>query len=714
MGTHAVSAPALAPEAAHADRRTLTAFAVATFLGAFLLFLVQPMIARFLLPWFGGGAAVWTTCMLFFQVVLLAGYAYAHGGVSRLSPRSQAMVHVALLAAAAAFLLPFLLNRTSPPPSAPQGSELAPLGQMLLLLSTSVGLPAFALSATSPLLNAWYARAAPEAGAKVYRLYAVSNAGSLLALAAYPFAVEPALSRRAQVVLWSAGFAAFAVLCGHCALRAARSASTAARVAFAADPDERSGAAARLLWLALPACATVLLLATTNTMTHDVAAVPLLWVLPLALYLLTFILAFDARRWYRRNVAGVPLVAAAAGICWVLLGADAGASVVARITLLASAMFVCCMVCHGELAALQPPPRELTAYYLTIAAGGALGGALVAVVAPLALDRYAELHVGLWACCLLALVTPYAARPAGEKRRQSGLVAMLGIAGLVILGAVLWMARDPYSSGAGTAVARARDFYGVVTVYEADADDPGRARRVIRHAGVTHGLQFLSPQKRRTPTAYYTAESGAGAVFQAARDAGGPRRVGVVGLGAGSLAAWGAPGDTFRFYELSPTIEWVARRHFTFLADTPARCDVVLGDARLSLEREPPQAFDVLVLDAFSGHAIPVHLLTREAFALYRRHVAAGGVLAVHVSNRFVDLAPVVAQQGRVGGWEAVMISSDEGDEFDGVMAADWVLLCDDPGRLAAFRRAGGRRPRVDPALPRWTDDYTSLYHVLR
>ena len=713
MGTHAVSAPALAPDAAPAGRRTLTAFAAATFLGAFLLFLVQPLIAKYLLPCFGGGAAVWTTCMLFFQVVLLAGYAYAHGGVSRLSARSQAMVHIALLAAAAALLLPLLRG----PPSVPSGahrSELAPLGQMLLLLAASVGLPALALSATSPLLNAWYARAAPASGANVYRLYAVSNAGSLLALVAYPFAVEPALSRRSQVLLWSAGFGAFAVLCGYCALRAARAGATGPLDAHGAGPDDRSDAAARLLWLALPACATVLLLATTNTMTHDVAAVPMLWVLPLALYLLTFVLAFDARRWYRRSVAGVPLAAAAAGMCWVLLGADVGSSAVARITLLAASMFVCCMVCHGELAALKPPPRELTAYYLTIAAGGALGGALVAVVAPLVLDRYAELHVGLWACCLLALVAPYAARPAREKRRQSGLLAMLGIAGLVVLGAVLWAARDPYSSDAGAAVARARDFYGVVTVYEADADDPRRARRIIRHAGITHGLQFLSPEKRRTPTTYYTAASGAGAALQATGDAGRPRHVGVIGLGAGTLAAWGATGDTFRFYELSPTVERIAREQFTFLADCPARCDVVLGDARLSLEREPPQAFDVLIIDAFSGHAIPVHLLTREAFALYRRHVAAGGVLAVHVSNSFVNLEPVVAQQAAAGGWGAVILSSGDGDELDGMIAADWVLLCDDAAKLAAFRRAGARPPRVDSARPLWTDDYVSLYHVLR
>ena len=694
------------------NRATTSLFAVATFLGAFLLFLVQPLIAKFILPWFGGGPAVWTGCMLFFQVVLLAGYAYAHVGTRRMTPRGHTVLHVVLLAAAVWLLGMFVLHGPREPPPLPSGSEMAPLGQMLVLLAVAVGAPALVLSATSPLLNAWYARQAPGAGARVYRLYAVSNAGSLLALVAYPFVVEPALSRRTQLGAWAVAFVTFALLCAYCASRVAR----AKRADVPPEPAEgnvsrTTNAGARLLWLVLPACASVLLLATTNTMTHLVAPLPLLWVLPLALYLLSFILAFDARRWYRRTIAGLPLAVAAAGVCWVLLGAG-GAAMAPRVVVLAGALFVCCMVCHGELAELKPPPRELTAYYLTVAAGGALGGVLVAVVAPLVLDRYLELHLALWVCCLLALAAPFVSGQA--QRRPSAVVVMPSVVGLIALGAVLWAVRDPHPVGAGVPVGRFRDFYGVITLYEQFGDDPERANLALRHAGVTHGRQFLSPEKRRRPTSYYSERGGAGVALGDATARPGGRRVGVVGLGAGVIAVYGRPGDTFRFYELSPTVERIARERFTFLSDSAARCEVVIGDGRLSLEREPPQAFDVLALDAFSGHAIPYHLLTAEAFALYRRHLAPGGVVLVNVSNTYVDIQPVVAQQAARGGWTAVLVSNHQGDATDGVEAADWVLLTDDPAKVTAFR-GGGRLPlREDPDLPLWTDDYASLYHVLR
>src|SRR3954471_13628927 len=331
------------------DRAPAIALTAATFLGALLLFFVEPLAAKYLLPWFGGGPGVWTTCMLFFQVVLLGGYAYAHGSVRRLSPRAQGALHFLMLNVAAGALAVVLaaMPHWRPASIVAGGSELTPLRQILVLLSIALGLPCLVLSATSPLLNAWYARGAAS-GAGVYRLYAVSNAGSLLALLAYPFLVEPVLSRRAQVKGWAIGFAVFVCLCAYCALRAAKSRPSAALREEDASPPHQTGAFTRLLWLALPACASVLLLATTNTLTHDVAAVPLLWVLPLALYLLTFVLAFDARRWYRRWLAGFPLAAAAFGVCWVLLGADIDGTVVSRVGVLSAAMFLCCMVCHGE------------------------------------------------------------------------------------------------------------------------------------------------------------------------------------------------------------------------------------------------------------------------------------------------------------------------------------------------------------------------------
>lgn len=723
------------------DRWVVPAFAGATFLGALLLFLVQPLIAKYILPWFGGGPTVWTACLLFFQTVLLAGYAYAHASAQRLSPRSQARVHIALLVAAVVVALRLCAQPPSQPRAEAGASELAPVGQILLLLAMTVGLPCFALSATSPLLNAWHARATAAPGARAYRLYAVSNAGSLLALVAYPFGVEPALSRRAQWFVFAGGLVAFAALCGWCAMMASRHPAASApseRDGNRNDGAVRTRVAARVMWLLLPACASVLLLATTNMLTHDLAPVPLLWVLPLALYLLTFILAFDARRWYRRGLIAAALPVAAAGVCAVLLGADGWLSTMSRVALLAGAMFVCCMACHGELAALSPPPQELTAYYLTIAAGGAAGGLLVAVVAPLVLDRYAELHIGLWVCCALVLVAPYATsmrrvKPVdatgseavsgpdvagGASPRETGspagLLAMFGVAGLVVLAAVLWAARDPYPFAGGKPAGRWRDFYGVVTLYAAHADDPDRAALLFRHAGVTHGMQFLSPVKRRDLTTYFGKSSGIGLALRCDAPPAGPRRVGVVGLGAGTLAAYGRPGDTFRFYEISPTVARIARERFTFLADSDARCEVVTGDGRLALEREPAQRFDALALDAFSGHAIPYHLLTAEAFSLYRRHVAPGGVVAVNVSNRYVDIQSVVAQQAARIGWTALLISSPDGDDRDGLLGADWVLLTDNPALLADYRSAGGVEPRVDPDLRLWTDEYVSLYSVLR
>ena len=693
------------------------AFAGATFFGAFLLFLVQPLAAKYLLPTFGGGPAVWTTCVLFFQVALLAGYGYAHWSVRRLSPRAQAGVHLALLAAAVAAVAASAAATASRPPVTRGGaSELAPVGQILGLLSLVLLLPSLALSATSPLLNAWYARAAPATGVRAYRLYAVSNAGSLLALLAYPFVIEPAASRRAQALAWWAGLTAFSALSGYCAWRATRAGGAGG--ADAPDTTEPHAETrttryrTRAMWLALPACASVMLLATTNSLTHDVAAMPLLWVLPLVLYLLTFILAFDASRWYRRGVMALALPLAAAGVCAVLLGADGRVPITPRVSLLAGAMFVCCMACHGELATLKPPLRDLTSYYLTIAAGGALGGVLVAVAAPVVLDRYAELHFGLWACCALVLVAPWATRD-GASARPSGGLAMLGVAGLVVLGAVLWKTRDPYPFAGGRVVGRWRDFYGVVTLYEAHRDDPHRASVLLRHAGVTHGLQFTSATKRRRPTTYFGPSSGIGAAL--GDTAGGrARRVGVVGLGAGTLAVYGRSGDVFRFYELSPAVERIARRYFTYLADSPAACDVVLGDGRRSLQVEPPQGFDVLALDAFSGHAVPYHLLTAEAFTLYRRHLAPGGVIAVNVSNRFVDLRPVLARHAERLRWGAVVISNPDGTPDDALLANDWVLLTADPDKLSHFRRLGGVPLRVDPALKTWTDDYAPLYPVLR
>ena len=709
-------------------------FAAAMFLGAFLLFLVQPLAGKFLLPAFGGGAAVWTTCMLFFQATLLAGYAYAHLGVSRLRPGRQAVVHAVVLLAAVGAIwaaLPRALAGKFSPAASASNSTTGPVLQILAMLAAGVGLPAVALSATSPLLNAWYSRARAETGTGVYRLYAVSNVGSLLGLLAYPFVVEPVLTRRAQAILWAAAMTGFAVVCAYCAWRATRVAPNvsdeAPPVAQLRNDDDtvgpRPGTIRRLAWLVLPACATVLLLATTNTLTQNVAAVPFLWVLPLALYLLTFILAF-ANVGYHPAITGPLLAFSAAGVVWVLFQ-DSNRALLARAEILAAAMFVGCLVCHGELAALRPPPRFLTSYYLTIAAGGVIGGVLVAVVAPLLFDRYVELHIGLWVCCLLALLVPWARQRASTARKGLSapsawgalvsLARLLAIAGLMVLGVFLWAAGTRYVTGSRV-VRRARDFYSVVTVYDTHLDFPEMASRVLLHGSILHGMQFLNPEKSRLPTTYYGPQSGINMVMNKLTPPGG-RRVGVVGLGAGVMASFGREGDEFRFYEISPRVLDVAREQFSFLKGSPAQNEVILGDARVSLEREPESIrFDVLVLDAFSSDAIPVHLLTADAFALYRRHLAPGGLLCVQITNNHVDLQPVLRRHADESGWSALLVSSPGGELRHATLPADWVLMCENEQTLAPLREgpAPAIVPRADPRLPRWSDEYTSLLRVLR
>lgn len=712
----------------------VAAFAAATFLGASLLFLVQPLIARYILPWFGGGPAVWTTCMLFFQTVLLGGYAYAHVGVravatGRLTARRHAVVHVALLLAAVAALA-FVV----PSPAWKPQSAGNPTLRILALLAVTVGLPYLALSATGPLLQAWFARLdrTGDGGgnaARTYRLYAVSNAGSLLALLAYPFVAEPLLSRRQQMAAWSAGLIGFAVLCAACAVLAARRAPRVNGDGHAGRTPAVGGSgpsgdiepagptfARRSLWLALPTCASVLLLAGTNTLTQDVAPVPLLWVLPLALYLLTFILAFDRPGWYRRPVWVTLMVLVMLPAVRVLAVIDGQAPpMLLRTLVLAAVVLVCCMVCHGELARLKPPPRHLTGYYLTIAAGGAAGGMLVAVVGPLVLDRHVELHVGLWACGLLALLVPWAT----EGKAPRGVPGMMAVTGLVVLGGLLW-AVAAWRPGDTRVVHRSRDFYGALTVDLDRPDDPAAANYRFFHGSILHGRQYLAPARQLVPTSYYVTDSGIGMALRQDRLGGRSRRVGVVGLGAGMVAAYGRAGDVFRFYELSPAVARLARDPFTFLRDTPARTEVVVGDGRLALEREPDQRFDVLALDAFSGDAVPVHLLTAEAFDVYRRHLAPGGLLGAHISNRYLDLQPVLKRWADHAGWDAVVVAQTRNAQTpkdtkdDAPDPSTWVLMAADPARLDGFRAAGGRPPVDRPGVKLWTDERSDLLRVLK
>ena len=605
-------------------------YALTVFVSAFLLFQVQPLIARYILPWFGGGPAVWTASMLFFQMLLLAGYAYAHLSIVRLKARTQVTVHLVLLAAA-------LTQLPITPSDALKPTEVAhPTAQILLLLTVSIGLPYLVLSSTAPLLQAWFARALP--GRSPYRLYALSNLGSLLALVSYPVAVEPFLTRSTQTLVWSATFCLFVVLCGASAWWGLKAVGPeGAEAAAVPDPDEPPPAAGtRLLWLALSACAAVLFLAVTNQITMDVAVIPFLWVLPLSLYLLTFVIAFEHDGWYVRSWFGAALVPALVGAVWFMFRGES-APIPQQLVAYAAVVFIGCMVCHGELSRLKPHPRYLTAFYLTVALGGALGGVFVALLAPMIFNDHLELHVALLGVATLALVTMFIDEESTlffGRRPAVWLVLAFSVAGLAL--ALNFHARE----AGELAVVRSRTFYGVLTVYL--EDEGGREERLsLWHGRIPHGVQFTSPQLRGLGTGYYASNSGAAQAFRLLapdRD----RRIGMVGMGVGTLATYAEPGDYIRLYEINPEVRILSDTLFTYLGDSPAEIEVVMGDARLSMERDEAQDFDLLLLDAFSGDAIPLHLLTKEAFEVYDRHLAPGGVIALLISTWHLDFEPVV------------------------------------------------------------------------
>lgn len=670
-------------------------FAATVFLSAFLLFQVQPMVGKALLPWFGGAPAVWTTCLLFFQAVLLGGYAWSHLVVARLSARAQARAHLGLLAlavlalggTAVAWRAPLLPDASLAP-----GGGAAPVPQLLRLLALSVGLPYLALAATGPLLQAWVARSVPTAAA--LRLYALSNLGSLLGLLAYPFGLEPLLPLRAQAWLWSAGFATFALLCGGVAVTASRTPPPPPEVA-ATPPGPRPWG----WWVALPAVASALLLAVTTHLTQEVAPVPFLWVLPLALYLVSFIVTFESARWYHRGWA-VPLLGALALVVAGVLTRDTEPSALVAVPLWSGFLFVAAVAAHGEVVRRRPAAEGLTAFYLAVSAGGALGGALVAVVAPLVFTGVTELPLGIGA--VVALVA--AAALGGTRWRWAGAAVTGLVAG------TLWLGGQARAEGVLEA---RRDFFGALRVVRSGAG--AEARRVLLHGRILHGVQWDAPGRRGEATAYYAANSG---IAQALRMGGGrPARVGVVGLGLGTVAAWGRPGDVYRFYELSPEVIALARGsggHFSFLADSAARVAVVEGDARTSLERElraGSQRYDVLAVDAFSSDSVPAHLLTAEALALYLAHLAdEASVLAFHLSNRYLDLVPVVGRLAREAGLQAALVTAP-GDGALG-LRSKWLLVS----------RTSLRRPGLEAAVtdwaprsdgPRWTDDATSLWQVV-
>ncbi len=677
-------------------------YALTIFISAFLLFQVQPMIAKMILPWFGGTSAVWSTCMLFFQMALLLGYVYAHW-LHALPPRRQAIVHSCLLVLSLA-VLPVLPNATWKPTDASDPSWL-----ILGLLSVTIGLPYLALSTTSPLLQSWYAR---RAGSVPYRLFALSNFASMLALLSYPILIEPAFTVRTQSWAWSTGYAVFTISCAAAAWIAARGQNSTRknepRVTVPEGPAPT--AALRTLWIALAACASTLLLAVTTFLTSDIAAIPFLWVLPLAVYLITFILCFESNKIYHRGVF-YPLLVGALGCFAYFLDDDSmGSNMVLIIALLALSLFVCCMVCHGELARLKPHPSRLTGYYVMISIGGAIGGLFVGLLAPNVFNGYHEFPLSLGLCAGLAAYLLFRDWDNVGPAKYRQAVAFVLITAVV--GYATYVVKvERYKISGYKAIAR--NFYGQLRVEDDGKVTEPDAYRKLLHGRIDHGIQMHDPKLRRTPVAYFCEASGIGHAMQA-RPVGVPWKVGIVGLGAGALAPYGKPGDTFRIYEINPLVLDMANEWFTYLKDTPAKVEVALGDGRLVLEREPSQQFDLLVMDAFSGDSVPVHLITKEAFDTYFRHLKPGGILAVNTSNRYLDLQPVMERAATAFGKKAINFDYWAKDDELLCSSSSWVLLVD--GSLAASSEALKTGKVLTPftKFRMWTDDFSNMLSILQ
>jgi spermidine synthase len=730
--------------------------AVAVFLSAFLLFLVEPMAAKQLLPVLGGSSAVWVTCLVFFQGALLLGYLYAWW-MARLEDRRRRELHIAMLAVAVSALLVPVMHWHSAGAFRLltfRGADAAlhPVATIFLAMAAPIGLPFVVLGATSPLLQALLARRA--GGVVPYRLFALSNVGSLLALVLYPTVVEPRLTLGVQWGMWLGGFVVFVGLSGwlvwwgsvggggvgsagagnqdpthsdEAAMNGApelvaqpntgvlRSAQNDSGEGD--DGDLGVGVRRRWMWFLLPMAAAMQLSAVTSHLSQDIAAIPLLWILPLATYLVTFILAFEMPRLYRRWVVGRFLAVMLASLGYALSKMDTRLPVGLAVLFFLLEIFVACWFCHAETYRLRPQgSRESTVFYLLVAAGGVAGTFFVGIASPLIFRANYDLAIAFLVTAVLATVVTWEDGWGQRLLWSTGSVLLLGLA--VVL----------HAEYARHALMNARNFYGALRVTEADFDDQGDMRgknadgsawtgtgpvRVLMNGRIRHGMQMMAADRRRVPTTYYGEDSGVSvALRNCCEDR--AKNVGVVGLGAGTLAAYGEAGDRMRFYEINPLVEPVARNLFTYLRDSRAAITVVGGDGRAMLSREAPHGFDVLVVDAFSGDAIPLHLLTREAMEVYRRQLAPGGVIAFHVSNSYLKLAPEIALLADAEGMQARVVESFA-VPAEGAYRATWVLVSADEG---FFEKPGVRGVAMEitrqPGLRLWTDDYSSLLPVLQ
>lgn len=674
-------------------------FSLGIFLSAFLLFQIQPMIGKFILPWFGGTPAVWSTSMLFFQVLLSGGYAYAYWLVKRLR---QGRIQIILMGMTIGLLA--LLGRVWSSPITPAASLRPadvsfPVFNIFLLLTVSVGLPYFVLASNGPLMQAWFSRVFPERS--YARLYALSNVGSLLGLLAYPLLIEPTFTLRQQGWLWSGGFFLFALVAGALSWRT-RNTDESVRIN---SSSERPSFSLRVLWIILSGIASLFLLSVTNQISQEVAVIPFLWILPLVIYLLSFIFAFSDSRWYERRIYTLLFCIASLGMLWVLLRAGS-LNVLVQISVYGILLFLATMICHGELYSLRPHADHLTSFYLMVSFGGAAGGIFVNLIAPFLFTGYWEFYLS-WLLTILLLVVMLLPRFSAQVYIQA---RVMGVSFLVVI-TLLALGLNQYQN----ALFVERNFYGVIRVTEFDQ----KAVAMI-HGMTVHGIQYLDDRAR--PTTYYVQDSGIGLLLQNYPREAKRLRVGVLGLGAGTLATYAQAGDVYRFYEINPIVVRLANGegdYFTFLKDSKADVTVVTGDARISLEQELSsgqwQNFDILVLDTFSSDSIPIHLVTKEAFTLYLEHLAPNGVIAAHISNRHLNLQPVLWKLAQEFNLQMVLIAKPASADA-GSFPSEWVVLTQDPllFEIPAIKSRAIPFTDFDSSVRLWTDDYSNLFQILK
>lgn len=733
-------------------------------LSAFLLFMVQPLIGKVILPWFGGSAGVWSAILFFFQFILLLGYTYSFLISKYVDRRKQIYVHSAVVALSFIILLLGMLGDGIPLIPSVQlkpAADTYPIIRILLILGSSVGFPYFVLSTTSPLLQSWYAIDLPEK--TPYWLYALSNGGSFVALFSYPFVIEPLLSVPVQARLWTLAYFIFVLGVGFFVYRAW------SKKSFIADsptnmketrtnkkglthtgakqrgflrrkrdktrkssskpsnkrwkrPDlnaeerefmQRLGVAAQ--WLLLSMCTSILLAAVTNQITQDVAPIPLLWVLPLGLYLLSFVICFGIKVSYTR--LSIPLLGFATLAMIYALAQGNALNIALQIGIYATALFLGCLACHGELTRLRPATELLTAYYLIIALGSVLGTVVVSLVAPLVFDHYWEFHLGFLLCWTILIGVFYFDQHSMLHKKKQGIA----LYALLIPPVTLLLFTGQYiQTFYRTTITANRNFYGTLRLQEQSNLAGWEPFYILSHGTTIHGMQFESSELRKDPIAYFSISSGVGRLLSGINADAQGKKVGILGLGVGTLAAYGREQDVYRFYEINPEVVALAEGregYFTYLSNALAEIDIILGDARLSLERElqagHAQAYDILVLDVFSGDAPPVHLLTAECFALYLEHLSPNGVIAANVSTSHINLTPLLARVSEAYDLHAILIEDDAVGYP--CCSSRWVLMSRATDILSMPGIAEFSRPLDLPKanIRLWTDDYSNPLQVL-